>query len=342
MDNVGFGVIAVTASGVLNGSFAFPMKLVTKWGWENIWLLFGIFGLVLIPVGYAFVAVPHLLQVYGTVAPGTLVAAALLGVAWGTGSLFFGLAISALGMSLGYAITMGATAVFGTLVPAIVLQPGILSTGRGLRLLASLIAIIFGLLLCGIAGRRREALDAQSGGPQYRILTRTAFRKGLLISLLAGVFSACFNIGFVLTAEISKAAVRHGADPLDATFSIWAIIMSAGFLPSLLYCLRLFRQNGSFSLFRTRPRNWAYAVAMGFLWIGGVKLYGSGAVRIGAAGALIGWPILMSFTIITANVLGFVSGEWEKTGRSTRVYLYAGLAVLVGAVILAGSAGTQN
>jgi L-rhamnose-H+ transport protein len=342
MDDISLGVIAVTAGGILNGSFTFPMKLVTKWQWENIWLLFGVFGLVLMPVGYALASVPHLLQVYRLVPPGTLAIAVVLGAAWGTGSLFFGLAVSALGISLGYAITMGATAVFGTLIPAAILQPGLLATSRGIRLLASLVAILLGLVLCAIAGRRRETLDMQSGGPQYRILTRTAFRRGLLISLLAGVFSACFNIGFALMDQISESAIRLGSDPGNAAFSIWALIMAAGFLPNLGYCLWLFRQNGSASFFRETPRNWIYAVAMGLLWIAGVKFYGSGVIKIGAAGALIGWPILMALTIITANFLGFLTGEWKKTTWLTQVYVYAGLSVLIGAVILAGSAGPQN
>jgi L-rhamnose-H+ transport protein len=332
------GITAIVLSGLFNGSFTYPMKLVSKWAWENIWLAFGLFGLVLLPVGYAFMVVPGLVSVYESVTPGTLVAASLLGVAWGTGSLLFGLAVSALGMSLGYAITMGATAVFGTLVPAIVLEPGILSSGRGLRLMASLIAIIAGLILCGVAGRRREALAPEGDGPGYRILTKTAFRKGIAISIFAGVFSACFNIGYALTDDIAKAAMLKGASPANATFSIWAIIMSSGFVPSLIYCLRSFRRNHTILLFRGTPANWFRALAMGFLWIGGVKLYGSGTTMLGSGGAMIGWPILMAFTIITANGLGFVSGEWRRSNRAILKYLYAGLGMLIGAVILAGSA----
>jgi L-rhamnose-H+ transport protein len=342
MSDLSLGVFAILTSGILNGAFTFPMKLVKKWRWENIWLLFGLFGLVLFPLGFALALVPHLGGAYRDAPPGAVASAALLGLAWGVGSLLFGLAVSALGMSLGYSIIMGTTTVFGALVPAIVLHAGMLATARGGRLLGGLAAVVFGLILCAIAGRRREAAQNLSGGSGHQILTRTGFRRGLLMSVLSGVLSACFNIGFAFTAGISQAAERKGASGPDATFAIWAVIMGAGFIPSLLYCMLGFRRNASFGLFRLAPVNWLWAVVMGALWIFGVKLYGDGAVRIGALGATIGWPVLMSSTIITANAIGYASGEWNNTSTRIRLYLFAGLAALVAAVILAGSAGLQS
>ena len=88
-------------------------------------------------------------------------------------------------------------------------------------------------------------------------------RKGLLICLLSGVLSACFNIGFALTADISKAAERLGASPTDSTFAIWALILGAGFLPSAGYTLYLLNKNRSFKLFRTKHINWSYAFSNG-------------------------------------------------------------------------------
>ncbi len=35
-----FGILLAVASGVTNGLFTTPMKLIPRWKWENIWLVF--------------------------------------------------------------------------------------------------------------------------------------------------------------------------------------------------------------------------------------------------------------------------------------------------------------
>src|SRR5690348_7019244 len=107
-------ILAVIVGGVLNGTFAYPMKQVVKWHWENIWFLFGIFGLILFSWLAAWLSLPDLLQVYRRVPLSTMAGVFGLGFGWGIGSVLFGLGISSLGLSLGYSIVMGTTAVFGT------------------------------------------------------------------------------------------------------------------------------------------------------------------------------------------------------------------------------------
>jgi hypothetical protein len=217
-----------------------------------------------------------------------------------------------------------------------------LSTSRGRLLLCSLALIAAGLGLCAVAGRRRERMQASGeAGASFQMLTKTAFSKGVAMAALSGVFSACFNIGFALTLEIAKVAERMGASPANSSFAIWALIMPAGFFPTLLYCVYQLKRNASFGLFRERARNWLYALVMGSLWILSVSLYGAGAIWIGTRGASVGWPVLMSVTVISANVLGFATGEWKGVHTLTRLHVYGGLAALLGAVYLAGLAGIR-
>jgi L-rhamnose-H+ transport protein len=333
-------ILAVIAGGVLNGTFAYPMKNVDKWRWENIWFLFGVFGLILFPWLAAWLSLPHLLSVYRVVPGSTIAAVLALGLAWGIGSVLFGLGISSLGLSLGYCIIMGTTAIFGTVIPALYLEKNIFASGRGLILAASLVLIVVGLKLCSIAGSEREQqspAEIESGGAEF--LSNVNFRKGLAICLLSGVLSACFNIGFAVTADISHAAERLGAAPSNASFPVWTMIMSAGFLPSFVYCVYLFRRNHSFPLFASGFHNWGRGLLMGIFWIFAIKLYSTGAASMGAKGATVGWPILISSAIIGANLLGIITGEWNKVGRKTTMYLYSGLTTLLLAVILAGRAG---
>lgn len=332
------GILTIAAAGILNGTFAFPMKLVKHWNWENIWFLFAVFGLVLLPAAVAFNTIDGLLQIYRSVPPSSLLVALFLGLGWGLGSLLFGLGISALGFSLGYMIVMGTTAIFGTIIPAMLSGYGLLVSARGARLLGSLVMISLGLCLCGVAGRVRELTKAAV--ERYRILTQTHFSKGVLICLASGILSACFNIGFALTTGISAAAERSGATPGNSSFSVWVLIMSAGAVPSMSYCAVLLWKKKSYRLFRVGGRNWFYAAVMALMWVLTLQLYGDGTNSLGLYGATVGWPVMMASAIVGANVLGIAGGEWSEMPKRVRTWLYTGIASLMIAVVLAGLAGS--
>ncbi len=67
-------------------------------------------------------------------------------------------------------------------------------------------------------------------------------------------------------------------------------------------------------------------------------LYGFAAFRLGSQGPILGWPIFMSFTILTAYVLGVLAGEWEgATGKSPRLMKVALLIMIVALFVIARS-----
>ena len=49
---LGWGLLLVFVGGVLNGSFAAPMKRLSAWQWENIWLVYSLVGLLVLSVGH--------------------------------------------------------------------------------------------------------------------------------------------------------------------------------------------------------------------------------------------------------------------------------------------------
>jgi L-rhamnose-H+ transport protein len=75
---------------------------------------------------------------------------------------------------------------------------------------------------------------------------------------------------------------------------------------------------------------------MGLMWISGTVLYGVGAIRMGQLGPVIGWPVVMTTMVLTANFWGFVAGEWRNV-RGTPIRLAsAGLATLIAAMFVLG------
>ena len=74
-------------------------------------------GLCIAPWAVAYLACPDLLAIFRAAAWSDIFWCYLFGLLWGIGGLTFGLSMRYLGMSLGYAISLGFCAMFGTLIP---------------------------------------------------------------------------------------------------------------------------------------------------------------------------------------------------------------------------------
>src|SRR5579859_704853 len=153
---IGLGPGLALFGGFLQGSFALPMKRMPSWRWENTWLIYSIAGLVVLPWATALATIPHMGEVLGGSRGAAIAEVALFGFGWGVGSTLFGLGISRVGMALTFAIVLGITASLGSLLPLIVLHPNQLFTRQGYSLLAGLMIVILGIVMCSIAGHRRE------------------------------------------------------------------------------------------------------------------------------------------------------------------------------------------
>src|SRR5689334_24652896 len=59
------GVVLSVIAGVLNGSFATPTKYTKKWQWENIWSVWAIFAMLILPWLLVVATIPQASAVYG-------------------------------------------------------------------------------------------------------------------------------------------------------------------------------------------------------------------------------------------------------------------------------------
>jgi hypothetical protein len=74
------------------------------------------------------------------------------------------------------------------------------------------------------------------------------------------------------------------------------------------------------------------------MWIGGFFLYAPGTRRLGSLGTSVGWAVMMTTMVLTANLLGFISGEWKGASRKAYRLAVAGVAFLILAVCVVGYA----
>jgi L-rhamnose-H+ transport protein len=334
-----WGVAWVLAGGVLNASFILPMKRMKAWRWENIWLPYSVVAMVIVPWMLAMATVPSLARVYHATSWPVLIKVSLFGLGWGIGSTLFGVGVTRVGMALGYALILGITASLGSLLPLAVLDPTRLLTRQGYMLMAGTALVICGLALLSIAGQRRERETSVVASG----MATSRFGLGLLVCILSGIFSAMLNFSFIFGGELRERSAVLGASTAASASAIWCLALSAGFLANAGYCVYLLKKNRTWHLF-SEPAvplvYWGGAILMGVTWLGGIAAYGVGAALLGTLGGIVGWPVLMAMTVVGANVLGAMTGEWRGVSRLSRSYWWAGVACLLLAVyvIAMGSA----
>jgi L-rhamnose-H+ transport protein len=72
---------------------------------------------------------------------------------------------------------------------------------------------------------------------------------------------------------------------------------------------------------------------MAILWFFSTALYGVATTRLGELGVAVGWPVFMSLIVVTAGILGMLTGEWRNSGKLPLSLQVVGMLLLVMAVI---------
>jgi L-rhamnose-H+ transport protein len=318
------GLVLILLAGVCQGSFMLPTKGMRGWAWENYWFIFAVTAYLVAPWLLAFATIPRLWDVYAGANGSTLISVAVFGVAWGVGALTFGLGVDALGLALGFAVILGTTALFGTIVPLIATPPPNFSRTQAAITAISLLLMIGGVAMCSIAGKWKESNAA----------VKKSYRRGLLICLVSGLLSSCGNLGLVFGRQITTRAEELGVPAHLAPNAVWTLLTLPLFLCNAGYALYLMRKNSSGQNYRSShaARCFALAVSMGVLWMAGFSLYGMGARRLGDLGQSLGWAMLMSIIVLVANGLGIAAGEWRSAPAASKRQLAVGVLILICAV----------
>src|SRR5271157_4056400 len=194
------GMAVIFVSGSLNAAFPMPMKYSRAWKWENLWMVFSVVGIFIIPWTLAFALVPRLLQVYAEVPTRALLLPMVFGLLWGFAQVTFGISLRVVGVALTFAVVSALGSLSGSLVPLLVFHPADLFRPRGILLLVSIPFLIVGLILYAYAGRRREkeqpAQEGNALGP------KSSFAKGMALCIFTGVFASSFNLGFSFGGDV--------------------------------------------------------------------------------------------------------------------------------------------
>jgi L-rhamnose-H+ transport protein len=327
------GLMLVLAAGVFQGIFLLPMDRTRGWKWEQNWLAFSFFGMILFNWLFTAITIPQVLEIYRATPMGDLVRLALFGFGWGLGAVLFGLGMARLGLALGYPIIMGLIAALGALVPLLVFFPATLASLKGALILGGMLVVVIGIFLCARAGAGKSGTNAAA---------QTGLTAGLFIAVAAGILSSLPNIGMAFATNVIGIAGAHGVAGSLAGNVVWALFFTAGFIVNAGYCFyRMVSENSTALLLREASlRNLGLTALMGLFWIGSFYAYGMGAARLGPLGPVIGWPLFIASSILVGNLLGLWRGEWQGATHTARRLLTQGLVVLLAAVGLIAASGT--
>ena len=328
---VGLLIIALGSLG--QSSSYVPINKIKSWSWESFWLVQGIFAWIIFPLLGTLLALPSgtgildLFQMEGSMM------SVFYGMLWGIGGLTFGLSMRYLGVALGQSIALGTCAGFGTLFPA-VMQGKNLIQGEGLVLLFGVCITLAGIAIIGYAGSLRSRNMTEE--EKKAAVKDFALSKGLAVALLAGVMSACFNLGLEAGAPVSELMREKGANELFVMNPVIMLVTMGGFVTNAVYCIYQNKINNTgkeyFSVSgEVIANNVVFCLLAGLLWYSQYFGLGMGKSFFTDSPVMMAfsWSILMSLNVIFSNIWGIILKEWKGADAKTVFVLVLGMCVLI-------------
>ena len=163
------------------------------------------------------------------------------------------------------------------------------------------------------------------------------YRKGVILSFIAGIFSSMLNFAFEAGNTLrEQALLQFGTTSVQSNALVWLIALSGGCIPFIIYCVYLLSKNSSWNKFTGIgwARNFILALLMGLLFFSSVMCYGWAASSLGKVGSTIGWIIFMSGALLTANLWGLFLGEWEGASNKAKTSMFIGSLLLILTIVL--------
>jgi L-rhamnose-H+ transport protein len=348
------GIIFHFIGGFASGSFYIPYKKVKGWSWESFWIVGGIFSWLIVPPLAAWLTIPDFTAIISATSGQILWLTYFFGLLWGIGGLTYGLGVRYLGVSLGSTIILGLCAVFGAIIPSVYYnfypKEGkdtfslLLHTHWGQMVLLGILVCVAGIIICGKAGTLKEK-ELAEGTADVEDNKEYRFGLGILVAVISGVLSACFNFGIEAgkdmadhANELWKASHPGPGNFLFRNNVIYVVILWGGLTTNFIWCMVLNARNKTFSDYgNTRQpllKNYLFCALAGTTWFLQFFFYGMGESKLGNSAS--SWIVHMAFIILIANVWGLLLKEWKGVSRKTLATVIAGIAVIILSVIIVG------
>jgi L-rhamnose-H+ transport protein len=328
---IGAGLHAI---GAMSASSCYtPQTKIKNWSWGTFWLVQAFFAWILVPILLGWITVPGFFDILHRAPSDVIWGTFLLGAIYGFGGMSFGLSIKHIGYSLTYTISIGISAVLGTLTPLVIyggLTDYFTRPGSGIIIIGMLLSVV-GVGLCGWAGFKKER-DLQKMEKQTVYFNMT---KGLILAIIGGVLSAVFNISLEHGQPISDMAAQNGAGNFEGNAKM--IVSTSGcFIVNFIWFIVLGIKQKTLKEFKVSEglsrsrliKNTLWSALAGTLWFVQFLFYGLGHVQMGNY-RFISWVLHMSMLIFFSYGIGLIMKEWKTVSKNTYRTLIIALFTLV-------------
>ena len=311
------GLIIIAIGAFCQSSCYVPINKIKDWSWESYWIIQGVFAWLVLPFLGALLAVPaghSLFELFTAEQSFNIWMTIFFGVLWGVGGLTFGLSMRYLGVALGQSIALGTCAGLGTIMGPVLLNMFF----PELNALESLtFAVILGVVV--------TLMEKKAAVKDFN------FPKGLMIALLAGFMSGCFNVGLEFGKGINFGELT---DPMFRTLPATLLVTFGGFITNAIYCFYQNQVNktwGDYKKTAVWGNNLLFCLLAGALWYSqffGLAL-GKGFLTESPTLMTLSFCILMALNVVFSNVWGIILKEWKGCSQKTITVLIVGIVVLV-------------
>jgi len=340
-----FGILLIAIGAFSAGSFAVPFGKIKGWQWETYWMIYSIGAYVIFPLIACLVFAPGFVNVISSTPSGTLVSVFLLGAVYGIGNLSFGLALRYLGLSLGYALSLGLMLAIGTLIPPVLdgrLQIMVQNSGGKLLILGVLVACV-GIALSAWSGILKD--KSVSDEKKQESISEFNLLKGLLAAGLVGVAGSAMSLGFEKGIPISDLSVSKGINPLFSMMPVMIVLLPGTLVTAIIWCISLGVRNRSLKEYsrvetgKVLSYNYIFGLLAGLLWFSQFIVYGMGKSKMGPY-TFTSWGILMALTIVFSTVWGIMLKEWKGVSAWIVFLMVLSLIILIISSFMIGISGS--
>ena len=337
------GVALHSVGALFAASCYTPQKKTTLWAWEIYWISQATFAWLILPIIGAMLTVPDYFGLLAECPKDVMLRSFGLGFVYGSGGLAFGLAIRYVGFSLTYSIAIGISAALGTIMPLfwtpndgwVYKFDTLFNSIPGGIIFVGILLAVSGIFVCGYAGALRERSDP-------RAQTAFSFRRGVPLTIIAGILSAVFNFALLAGEPLAKAAADRGATELLSWNAIYPFSHGGTWLINLIWCVFLICKNRSAGQFVRLPDQtpgglpfyYLMALLSGAFWYFQFFFYGMGHLNLGETFGFTSWAIHMALLILFSNIYGKLFREWEGASRQPKRIVHYGMIVIVVATLI--------
>jgi L-rhamnose-H+ transport protein len=338
------GVLLFALGGLAGAVFYLPFKKVKNWAWESYWMIYAVFGLIIMPWILALCTSPNVISVIKAAPSKELGYCILCGAMWGVGGLTWGLMIRYLGVGLGLAIGCGLCSAAGTLVPPLLKGEfgALLATSAGQVSLAAVVISVIGIVFVGGAGMSKERELSEEA--KKAAVAEYNFKLGLIVAIFSGLMSAGMNFG--LQGGVNLAKLAKTVEPITPDtwvgMPVLVVVLLGGFTINAGWCLFLNAKNKTMGDYVNSATplvtNLIFAGLAGVLWCCQFICLKTGEPAMGKL-SYIGWSVMFSAVILFSTLIGLWLGEWKNTSARTKLLLALGLLFLLAASAISGYSG---